>query len=121
MGSRSALTAAQWRKIEKILPEKMRNQVMIEAILYREFSGRSLTQVSETFGLTRIRLHTWHTALEADGRLRKIMAALKLEPAGPLARCRSGSRPTYWRNQAMVDAVAAIRLQNFREALRGSR
>jgi hypothetical protein len=119
MSSKSALSNAQWRKIERYLPETRRNRLMIEAILFREFSGQSLTDVAEVFGITRVRLFQWEHAIEAV--LPAIMAALRLESAGPLARCRSGSRPSYRRDQAMVDAVAAIRFQSFREALRGSR
>ena len=78
MGSKPLISEAQWRKITKFLPPKMCDQTMIEAILFREFSGRSLTEVAELFGVTRIRLHTWRNALEADGTLARIMAALKL-------------------------------------------
>ena len=93
MSSKSALSDAQWRKIERYLPETRRDRLMIEAILFREFSGQSLTDVAELFGITRVRLFQWEHAIEAV--LPAIMAALRLEPAGPLARCRSGSRPTF--------------------------
>ena len=118
MGSEPLISDAQRRKIDELLPPKMRDPTMIEAILFREFSGRSLTETAELFGVTRIRLHTWHNALEADGSLRRIMAALKLKPAGPLARARSGERARYWNDPQMVAAVTGIRLQRFRDALR---
>jgi hypothetical protein len=121
MSPKSALSEAQWRKIERYLPETRRDQLMIEAVLYRRFSGQSLSEVAALFSITRVRLHQWHHALDADGSLTKVMAALRLEPAGPLARCRSGSRPTYHNNPEMIAAVAAIRMQSFRQALRGSR
>ncbi|HYJ84886.1 MAG TPA: hypothetical protein VEW46_02360 [Pyrinomonadaceae bacterium] len=50
------------------------------------------------------------------------MATLKLEPAGAAAKSRGGGRATYYNNPEMVDAVAAIRMLGFRDALRaGSR
>jgi hypothetical protein len=121
MGSNLLLTNRQWRKISELLAENRRDAVMIEAVLYREFSGQSLIHAAEVFGLTRVRLHEWHRAIAADGSLARIMAALKLEPASALMR-RRGGRPFYHRDAKMVAAVAQIRLQNFCEALRaGSR
>ena len=89
---------------------------MIVAILYLEFSGQSLRHVGELFGLSRTRLHEWHQALEADGSLAKVQAALKLEPSG-----RRGGRVFYGSSAAMAAEIAAIRIGNFREALRGGR
>ena len=40
MGSRSALSDAQWRKIERSCRKPDAIRLMIEAILFREFSGR---------------------------------------------------------------------------------
>jgi hypothetical protein len=122
MSSKPLLSAAQWRAIAPLLPEKLRrDQTAIEAILFREFSGRSLTEVSETFGITRVKLHTWQHAIEASGALSKIMAVLKLEPANPLAKARSGERSRYHNDPAMVAAIAAIRMHGFRDALREGR
>ena len=93
---------------------------MITAILYREFSGQSLSEVAQQFSITRARLQAWARALEDD--LPAIMATLKLEPAGAAAKSRGGGRATYYNNPEMVDAVAAIRMLGFRDALRaGSR
>ncbi|WP_065754174.1 hypothetical protein [Bradyrhizobium paxllaeri] len=64
-----------------------------EAILYREFSGRSLTETAEAFNVTRVRPHQWHHGIEAE--LPAIMTALKLEPASASARCRGGDRPSF--------------------------
>ena len=80
------LSGAQRRRIENILQENRRDPTVIAAILYREFSGQSLRHAAEVFGITRVSLHDWHQAIEADGSLAKVMAALKLEPAGPLVR-----------------------------------
>lgn len=120
MGSKPLISDAQWRKIEKLLPETRRDPQMIAALLYREFSGQSLSHAAEMFRVTRVRLHQWHRALEADGSLADIMAALKLEPAGPLARCAAG-RPWYARDAELAARVAQFRLQNFADALRASR
>jgi transposase len=57
MGFKPALSDARWRRIEKLLPESRRDRQVIEAILYREFSGQSLTEVAEAFEVTRVRLH----------------------------------------------------------------
>ena len=103
MSSKSALSDRQWRRIEKLLPANRRDRLMIEAVLFREFSGQSLSDVAELFGITRVRLHQWHHAIEAD--LPAIMAAVRLEPAGRSARCSSGSRPTYHNDPAMMAAV----------------
>jgi hypothetical protein len=122
MSSNPLLSAAQWRAIAPLLPEKLRrDQHAIEAILFREFSGRSLTETSEIFAITRVRLHSWHNAIEADGSLRRIMAVLKLEPANPLARARTGERSRHHNNPEMVAAIAAIRMRGFRDALREGR
>jgi hypothetical protein len=111
------LTERQWRQIESILPQTRRDRLVIEAILYREFSGQSLAEVAEVFALTKVRLHQWHHAIAAE--LPQIMATLRLERASASARCRSGSRPTYRDNPAMVAAVGELRLRKFRQALRG--
>ena len=66
MGSQPLLTEPQWRKIARHLPESRRDRQMIEAILYREFSGQSLAEVSEAFGVTRVRLHQWEHAIAAE-------------------------------------------------------
>ena len=121
MSSKSLLSDRHWHTIERHLPEKRRDWHLVEAILYRQFSGQGLTEVAELFQVTRTRLHQWTVQFEADGTLPAIMAALKLEPAGAAARSRGGSRPTYWRNESMMAAVAQIRLEGFREALRAGR
>ena len=117
VGSKPLITDVQWRKIEKILPPKMCDRDMITAILFREFSGRSLTETAEIFDLTRVRLHQWQHALEADGSLQKVMATLKLESAGALARARTGERPRHHNNPEMLAAITTLRLQGFRDAL----
>ena len=68
MSSKPLLSAAQWRAIAPLLPEKLRrDQTAIEAILFREFSGRSLTEVSETFGRTGLlRLQLTWSALRQE-------------------------------------------------------
>ena len=53
-------------------------------------------------------------------RAARLMAALKLQPASATVR-RGGGRPSYHRDPAIVAAVTAIRLENFREALRAAR
>jgi hypothetical protein len=116
MGSNSLLSDAQWRRIEKLLPENRHDRTVIAALLYREHSGQPLRHVGEVFGLSRTRLHEWHRAIEAD--LPRIMAVLKIEPAGALAR-RRGGRPFYHRDPKMVAAVTELRLRNFADALRG--
>jgi len=120
MGSIPLLSAAQWGLIGSHLPANRRDRHTISAILYREHSGQSLRHVADQYGLSRVRLHEWHRAIEADGSLARIMKALKLVPAGPLVR-RGGGRPFYSHNPAMVAQVTAIRLQNFREALQTRR
>ncbi len=71
--------------------------------------------------MSRVRLNEWNRAIEDDGSLARVMAVLKLERANALVR-RRGGRPSYHRDQAMVDAVASIRLRDFGDALRaGSR
>ena len=93
---------------------------MITAILYREFSGQSLSEVAQQFSIPCARLRAWAAALEDD--LPAIKATLKLEPAGAAAKSRGRGRATYYNNPEMVDAVAAIRMLGFRDALRaGSR
>ena len=116
MSSVPLLSDAQWSRIENILPEHRRDRKVITAILYREFTGQSLSQVAEVFAIARVRLHQWHHAIEAD--LPGIMAALRLEPASPLARWLGGSRPSHHNDSEMVAAVAAIGMQGFRDASR---
>ena len=80
--SNPLLHNAQWRRIEKLLPPNRQDRVAIAAILYLEFCGESMRHACELFGLSRTRLHEWHQALEVDGSLAKVQAALKLEPSG---------------------------------------
>jgi hypothetical protein len=121
MSSQSVLSDAQWRKIEKLLPENRRDPGLITAVLYREHSGQSLSEVAEVFGITRVRLHQWTHALEADGSLARVMAALRLEPASRSVRSLSGNRPFYHRDPAMMAEISALRIGSFREALRAGR
>ena len=121
MSSKSLLSERHLQTIEHHLPEKRRDRRVVEAILFRKFSRQGLTEVCETFEVTRTRRHPCTVEVEANGTLPAIMEALKLKPAGAAARSRGGSRPTYWRDEAMVAAVAAIRFQNFRQALRAAR
>jgi hypothetical protein len=109
--SNQLLNDLHWRRIESLLPPNRRDRTVIAAILYLEFSGQSLRHVGEVFGLSRTRLHEWHRAIEADGSLARIMAALKLEPAG-----RRG-RVFYGNDAAMAAEIAAIRIGEFRAAL----
>ena len=115
MSSKSLLSERHWHTIERHLPEKRRDRRVVEAILFRKFSRQGLTEVCETFEVTRTRRHPWTVEVEANGTLPAII------PAGAAARSRGGSRPTYWRDEAMVAAVAAIRFQKFRQALRAAR
>ena len=115
MSSVPLLSDAQWSRIENILPENRRDRTVITAILYLEHSGQPLRHVGEQYGLSQTRLHEWHHAIEADGTLGRIMAALKLEPASAPAR---GDRPFHSHNPAMVAQVTALRLRNFGDALR---
>jgi hypothetical protein len=119
MGFKPALTGSQWNRIARLLPENRRDRQMIEAVLYRKFSGQSLAEVSEIFGITKVRLHQWEHAIAAE--LPAIMAALRLELADALAQTRSGHRPSYYRDPKMLAAIVGLRLQGFRDALRGSR
>jgi hypothetical protein len=115
MGFKPALNERQWNRIAELLPETRRDRVVIEAILFRAHSGRSLAEVSETFEVKRSTLHLWQVAIAT--KLPAIMAALKLEPASPLARSRGGSR--HHHSTEMQATIAAIRMQGFRDALRG--
>jgi hypothetical protein len=81
MSSMPMLSAAQWRRIENILPPNRRDSAVIAALLYREFSGQSLRRTGEAYGLSRVRLHEWHGALKADSCLAKVMMAQKNPPA----------------------------------------
>ena len=103
MGFKPSLTEAQWSKVSALLPEKRRGRQMIEAVLYRTHTGESLATVSEAFGIKKARLHQWEHAITHE--LPAIMAALRLERAGPLAWCRSGSRPTYHNNPDMMASI----------------
>ncbi|MBT1512567.1 hypothetical protein KIP88_18855 [Bradyrhizobium sp. SRL28] len=116
MRSKSAMTEAQWTKIARLLPASRHNRQMVEAVLYREFTGQSLAEVSEAFGIAKVRLHQWQHAIAAE--LPQIMATLKLEPASPHARTRGGHRPSYHNNPEMLAAIVAIRMRDFRAALR---
>ena len=113
----SALSERQWAAITKLLPENRRDRQMIEAIAYRRFSGQSLAEVSGTFGVTKVRLHTWEQAIAHE--LPAIMKALKLKPASALASTHSGHRPSYYHNPEMLAAIVALRMRGFRDALRG--
>lgn len=117
MGSSNPLlNDLQWRRISALLPPKRRDRAVIAAILYLEFSGVSLRHVAELFGLSLTRLHEWHRAIGADGSLAKVMAALKLESAG---RSRGGR--VFYGSGAMAAEITALRIGEFREALRGRR
>jgi transposase len=115
MSSNPLLNDLQWRRIERLLPPSRRDRAVIAAILYLEFSGVSLRHAAELFGLSRTRLHEWHRAIEADGSLAKVMEALKLESAG-----RRG-RTFYGADAAMAAEISALRVGEFRAALRGRR
>jgi hypothetical protein len=118
MGSKPLMSDTKWRKIAPLLPANRRDRQVIEAILFREHSGWSLTDTAALFGLTRVRLYQWHTAIAAD--LPRILAVLGLEPADQLMR-RRGGRAFYRDDAEMADAIAAIKLRNFAEALRAGR
>ena len=107
MSSVPLLSDAQWSRIENILPESRQDRTVITAILYLEHCGQPLRHVGEQYGLSQTRLHEWHRAIEADGTLGRIMAALKLEPASAPAR---SDRPFHSHNPAMVAQVTALRL-----------
>ena len=79
--------------------------------------SRGCHAVSEAFGITKVRLHQWQHAIAH--LLPAIMATLKLEPAGPQAKSRGGHRPAYYSNPEMLTAILAIRMRDFRAALRG--
>ena len=121
MSSKSLLSARQWAKISALLPESRRDPALIEAVLFREHTGQSLSEVAELFGITRVRLHQWTHAIEADGSPARAMAALRLEVASRSVRSLSGNRPFYHRDPAMVAKISALRVGEFREALRASR
>ena len=115
MSSVPLLSDAQWRLIEDILPENRRDRTVITAILYLEHSGQPLRHVGEQYGLSQTRLHEWHHAIETDGSLTRLMAALKLERASAMDR---GDQPFHSHNAAMVAQVTALRLRLFGDALR---
>ena len=71
MKAKPLISDAQWRRISPHLAENRCDRAMIEAILYREFSGQSLSEVAEALDVTRVRLHQWHHAIEADGTWRR--------------------------------------------------
>jgi hypothetical protein len=85
------------------------------AILYLEHSGQPLRHVGEQYGLSQTRLHEWHCAIEVDGTLARVMAALKLDRASALD---CADRPFHSHNAATVAQVTALRLRNFGDALR---
>lgn len=114
MSSNPLLNDLQWRLIERLLSPNRADRAVIAAILYLQFSGGSLRHVAELFGLSRSKLHEWHRATLADGSLAKVMAALKLESAGRRGKMFYGSG-------AMADQISAIRVGEFRQALRGGR
>jgi hypothetical protein len=116
MASSPQLTAAQWRRIAPILPENRRDRLMISAILFRQFSGTGLRDAAAWFGVTRVRLSEWTMALEADGSLARLMKLLRLKPASRLGS--SGRHSYQGRDAKMAAAITAIRLADFREALR---
>ncbi len=117
MGSIPQLSDVQWRRIENILPENRRDRQVICALMYREFSGQSLRHVGGQYGLSRTRLDEWSRALKADGSLPQLMRLLKLKLASSLPR-RGGGRAWYHHNKALVAEVTAIKLAEFRQALR---
>jgi hypothetical protein len=113
MNSNPMLSERQWKLVSALLPENRRNQSMVEAVLFREFSGQSITEISWQFGTTRAKLHAWTHALAAD--LPEVMAALKLEPS------RARGKVFYGNGTAQAAEIASLRIGNFREALRGRR
>jgi hypothetical protein len=118
MDFKPAMTAAQWRLIEKLLPETRRDRRMIEAVVYREYSGQSLVETAVAYGVSKARLYDWHAAIAPV--LPDIMAQLKLEPAGLLSRGRGGPRRST-NDPARAAAIVQIRLDRFYDAVRAGR
>jgi hypothetical protein len=115
------LSAAQWRKIESLLPPRRRDRRMIAALLFREFDGCGMREVCDLYGVTRTRLSDWTAVLQADGTLALLMRKLGLKRAGPSQWSAGG--PTYWR-RVIPDRgadVLALKLDYFRAALRTPR
>jgi hypothetical protein len=114
------LSDRQWNRIVSILPETKGDRLVISALLFRHTSGCGLRDIAQWAGLTRSRLGEWDRALTADGTMAQIMKTLKLDRAGPLCWSAGGKR---WqsRDKNVAAGVTAVRFQNFREALRGSR
>lgn len=115
MSKAPMLSAAQWRKIEADLPPKRRDRAVISALLYRCSSGQSLRDVSDAYDISRARLSEWETLLQAI--LPKLMRKLGLA-AADWRQWRSGGQP-WQRRQPNYADVTALRLTNFRQALRG--
>jgi hypothetical protein len=111
------LSARQWNEIIELLPTNRRNPILIAAILFHQTSGCGLREVAQSYGVSRSRLHEWSKALEIDGSLANVLETLQLNPAGPLAR-RGGGPAWYAHNKALAAEIAAIKLNEFRQALR---
>jgi hypothetical protein len=114
------LSARQWKQIVELLPNNRRDPMLVAAILFREVSGSGIREVAKSYGISRSRLHEWNRALETGGILANVLDTLRLEPAGPLAR-RGGGPAWYANNEGLAAAIAAIRLDEFRQALRSGR
>jgi hypothetical protein len=119
MGSSiSALSETKWRSIERYLPPSKCDPVVIAAVLYRQVSGEGLRDTAALSKVSRSKLDEWRRALEADGSLRQVMKALKLKPAGSQVRPSGG--PAWYADDATLAAqIRQIRLDAFRQALRG--
>lgn len=92
--------------------------MVIAAVLYRQVSGEGLRDTAALSGVSRSKLDEWRRALEADGSLRQVMEALKLKPAGSQVRPSGG--PAWYADDATLSAqIRQIRLDAFRQALRG--
>ena len=111
------LSGRQWAKIENILPATKRDPLLITAVLFHEVSGEPVREAAAAFGLSKTRLNEGHRAIAAD--LPQILELLGLEPADQLARRRGGR--VYAGDPEMTAAIAAIRLQNFAQAMRAGR
>jgi hypothetical protein len=106
-------------RLRQRFPNK-RDRLVISAPLFRQTSGCGLRDIAQWAGLTRTRLSEWDQALAADGTMLQIMKTLKLDRASALSWSGGGQR-SHSRDKKVAAGVTAIRFQNFREALRGSR
>jgi hypothetical protein len=118
MNFKPAMTARQWHQIEKFLPETRRDRRLIEAVVYREYSGQSLVETAVAYGVSKARLYDWHAAIAPV--LPDIMAQLKLKPAGLLARARGGPRRST-NDPARAAAIVQVRLDRFYDTVRAGR